>query len=118
MPAPPYAAIGIYKPGENHPSLMCFENKVVVFDHAEMAKQALPLLGNGRICCWDTDGETVFFTPIEPDGINRACVLTNYDVYNLPPGLPVLSETKLMAWKHHIIWSEWWEKQKQERRLD
>ena len=105
--APPYAAIAVYHAADSNASLLCdSEQKVIIFDHAEMAKDFLPILGNGRISTWTTDGEGICFTPIDPEGINRAVVLTPYDIYNLPPGCPVLSETRSIAWKNHVIWTE------------
>ncbi len=45
MSRPSFAAIGIYAPGQSKPSLMSANSRVIVFDHAEQARQYLPLLG-------------------------------------------------------------------------
>lgn len=104
--APSYAAIGIYPPGDSKPSLLSKHNKVIVFDTPQMAKEFLPILGDGRLEHWSPDGESVSFTPILPNGVNRAVILTDYDVYNLPPGTPVRSESRLLEWRHHIHWGQ------------
>ena len=94
MSAPPaYAAIGIYQSGQTKPSLMSVQGKIVVFDHAAQARDYVPLLGGGRVTRW-SGGETAYWLPMEPTGVNRACILTEYDPYCLPPGMPVSSETQ------------------------
>jgi hypothetical protein len=106
MSAPGYAVIAIYPPGALHPSLLSKNNKVIVFDTPAMAREFLPILGEGRICYFSGDGESVTFAPVDPKGVNRASVLTHYDVYNLPPGTPVRSETKGREWKRHIHYGQ------------
>jgi hypothetical protein len=101
MKPPPHAVIGIYGPGQTRPALMSSNGRVVVFDHAAQARQYLPLLGAGRPTRWSSRDE-VYWLPLDPEGINRACVITEYDPYNLPPGLPVRSETRGREWRHHI----------------
>ena len=93
MSTPPaYAAIGIYQPGQTKPSLMSVQGKIVVFDHAAQARDYLPLLGGGRVTRW-SGAETAYWLPLDPNGVNRACILTGYDPYSLPPGMPVSSES-------------------------
>jgi len=104
MGHPDYAAVGIYRSGQARPSLLSANGKVIVFDTPQMARHVLPLLGGGRIAAWDADKETVCFTPIDPQGVNRACILTGYDPYHLPAGLPLRSETRLRAWRNHVMW--------------
>ncbi len=106
MAAPGYAVIGIFKSGNDKPSLMSYEGRVIVFDHPQQARDYLPLLGNGRITQW-ADCDTVSWMPLDPDGVNRAVIITEYDVYNLPPGHIVRSEVKSMAWVRHMPWAEW-----------
>ena len=106
--APGYAAVGIYLPGSDRPTLMSANGRVIVFDTPEVARHFLPLLGGGRPGCWDTEEETICFAPIDRDGVNRACILTGYDPYNLPPGLPVRSETRQKEWRRHVHWAHWW----------
>ena len=99
--APSYAAIGIYQPGQTKPSLMSVKGRIVVFDHPSQAADYLPLLGGGRVTQW-VDGENAFWLPLDPRGTNRACIITDYDPYGLPPGMPVPSETRGKEWKGHI----------------
>ena len=100
--APPMAAVAIYKPGSDNPSLMSNgRGQVLVWDHAEQARHWLPLFGCGRVTTWSADRETAFFHPIDPHGINRVAIVTDYDPFNLPPGMPVLSEAHGRAWKYH-----------------
>ena len=103
--APGYAVIGIYKPGKRGPQVMSHNNKIIVFDTPDVARQFIPLLGAGRMASWGLE-DHIYWHPIDPDGINHACVLTDYDVYNLPP--PFISESLYLSWKHHIIWSDWY----------
>lgn len=102
MSAPPsYAAIGIYQSGQTKPSLMSVQGKIVVFDHVAQARDYVPLLGGGRVTRWE-GGETAYWLPMELTGVNRACILTEYDPYCLPPGLPVSSETHGREWRGHV----------------
>ena len=101
MSHPPFAAIGLYAPGQSKPSLMSARGRVIVFDHAEQARQYLPLLGGGRPTRWQ-DRERAFWLPLRQAGVNRACILTDYDPYALPPGLPVRSETRGREWRDHV----------------
>lgn len=105
MSNPGYAVIGVYAPGSQKPTLMSANQRVIVFDTPQIAKQIMPLLGNGRICHLSKDNETATFSPLDPQGVNRAVVLTGYDPYDLPPGAPVRSETRLQEWKRHVMWS-------------
>lgn len=106
MSAPGYAVIGIYRPGQSQPSLMSHHGRVIVFDTPEMARNYLPQLGGGRPTRWK-DRDTAYWLPLQPKGVNRAVVLTDYDVYNLPPGAPIRSETRGRDWQRHVIWSQW-----------
>ena len=98
---PAYAAIGIYRPGQAKPSLMSVQGKIVVFDHAGQARDHLPLLGGGRVTRWE-GVETAYWLPLDLNGVNRACILTGYDPYNLPPGMPIQSETRSREWRGHV----------------
>jgi hypothetical protein len=105
--APPYAVIAVYHAGEDNASVLCdYADKIIVFDHVESARQFLPLLSNGRIVSWGADNESACFLPINENGVNRAVIISPYDVYNLPPNAPALSETRSMGWKNHVIWTE------------
>lgn len=101
MSLPAHAVIGIYLAGQTRPTLMSAHGRVVVFDHAMQARQYLPLLGRGRPTRWASPDEA-YWLPLAPEGVNRACVITEYDPYNLPPGLPVRSETRGREWRDHI----------------
>lgn len=105
---PGYAAIGIYAPGADRPALMSANGRVILFDTPAVARSFLPALGGGRRDLWAADGETVCFAPLDPRGVNRACVLTGYDPYNLPPGLPVRSEVRSREWRGHVHYAAWW----------
>ena len=98
---PGFAAIGIYLPGRTRPSLMSVAGRVVVFDHAAQAADYLPLLGGGRVTHW-ADGETVCWSPLDLQGVNRACILREYNPYSLPPGLAIPSETRGKEGRHHV----------------
>lgn len=80
---------------------MSVEGMVVVFDHAQQAADYMPLLGGGRVTRWQ-DAETAYWLPLDVNGVNRACILRDYDPYNLPPGLPVQSEAHGREWRQHI----------------
>ena len=101
MSLPLFAAIGIYRAGSSRPSLMSVGGKIVVFDHAVQARQYAPLLGGGRVTRWQ-DAETAYWLPLDVNGVNRVCIVTDYDPYSLPPGLPVLSETHGREWRGHV----------------
>lgn len=118
MSAPAYAAIGIYLAGKDRPTLMTANGKVILFDTPGVAKDFLPIVGGGRLPSLSADGEEVCFLPIDPDGVNRACVLTGYDPYNLPPGLPIRSETRGLDWRSHIHWAAWWRDPAQRRPVE
>lgn len=103
-----YIAIGVYKAGSDSASLLAASNRqIILFDTKLIAQQFLPLLGLGRSYIWGADGESIFFLPIDPTGVNHYDILTGYDPYNLPPGMPdgIRSETKGREWKHHIHWA-------------
>ncbi len=102
---PGYAVIGIYPPGKDKPQLMSANGRVLIYDTPEIAKQVLPMLGNGRRALLSADGERVSFIPIDPKSVNRAVVLTGYDPYNLPAGMGFRSEARLQEWRRHIMWS-------------
>jgi hypothetical protein len=105
---PGYAAVGIYLAGEDRPTLMSANGRVIVFDTPVVARNFLPVLGAGRHDVWDLASERVWFTPIDPRGVNRAVILTDYDPYNLPPGLPIRSEVRHREWRNHVHYSAWW----------
>lgn len=118
-----YCAIGIYLIGHENPSLMRAARddadgepgKVVLFDTITMAREWIPQLSLGRPCVWSRNKETITFR-LPPDvmqvgpanyGYDKACIITDYDPYNLPSGMPadLKSEVLGMAWKCHIMWS-------------
>lgn len=100
-----YAVVGIYPLGGGKPQLMTSHGKIVLFDTREIAQGVIPLLGAGRRYTWSADGDTITFLEVDPAGVNRAVILTEYDPYDLPPGMPVPSETRLMDWRNHVMWS-------------
>ena len=102
-----YVAVGITVFGKTDVSLLSANGQIVLFDTVAIAQQFLPLLGTGRSPVWSAGGEEVTFLPLQPNTISRAVILTGYDPYHLPAGMPlgVRSETAGKAWKSHIMWS-------------
>ena len=105
MPSPGFAAIGIYH-SDDRLTLLSSGGRVIVFDTPAVARHFLPALRPGAIDYWSADVETVWFSPIAPGYINRAAIITNYDPYNLPPGLPVCSEVHAQEWRRHVYWND------------
>lgn len=107
--APKYCAVGIYVAGAKEPRLMMASGKVILFDTLAIAQQVLPLIGGGRFSHWSDDRESIGWTPIEAEGVNRCDILTGYDPYRLPAGLPghLRSETAGKEWHSHVMWSHW-----------
>jgi len=104
---PKYCAVGIYLVGESNPIVMMTNRKVVLFDTKVIAQQFMPQLGDGRFTNWSPDGEYLFFHPLVTEGFNKICVITDWDPYRLPAGMPdhIRSETPGREWRHHIMWS-------------
>lgn len=105
-----YCALRVYVDGKSCLYTVPVEGapqgfRVVVFDTPNCARAFLPHLGKGRITQWSLDMETATWS-FRLGAINRADILTGYDVYNLPGGLPVTSETHSMAWKEHVRWAQ------------
>lgn len=116
-----YVVIGLYPSGAAHSAgpvdpaeaassgarLMAVDGKIVLFDTVEIAQQWIPQLGMGRQTHFSRDGETAYWTPMDPNGINRAVLLTGYNPHSLPPNMPggILSETLGREWRHHVMWS-------------
>lgn len=107
MPDTKYCAVGVYDGQGDKPVLMSTGGKVIVFDTKSIAQETLPILANGRDWAWDATGEHLWFFPLDEDKVNHLCIFTDYDVYNLPAGLPVVSESRGLDWKRHIIWTLW-----------
>lgn len=110
-----YCAVAVRVAGRDSWSMWTnAEGKVVVFDNIIVARDHLPRFRNaagGHLTLWSEDGETLYFLKpdrsIPTEGIVSATILTEYDVYNLPPNSPVASETRLKAWKRHIMVHDW-----------
>lgn len=81
------------------------DSRVIVFDTVAQAQQYLPRLGNGRPTRW-RGPEEAFWIPGTAEeftlGVNRAVIVTEYDPYNIPAGLPILSEVRSREWRHHV----------------
>lgn len=111
MPIPPFAIICIYPPGQSDPTPITVNGKLVIFDHAEQARNYIYLFGNSRETVFDTL-DSVHWTPLKFDQPNRALIVTEYDPYNAPANWDatkhdgtkyrIRSETHGMEWKHHI----------------
>lgn len=88
---------------------MSSNGRVIVFDTREVAKNFLPMLGGGRPTTWKADGESCYWLPVEKNALSRACVVTGYDPYDAPAGIPgIRSEAHGMEWRCHIMWSHWY----------
>jgi hypothetical protein len=98
---PVYSVIGVWFQGEEHATLLAMDDKILVFDTPQMARDYLPRLGSGRRTLWDGE-DNVCWAELTPDGINRAVVLWDYDPYDAPYGR---SESRLHEWQHHVIWT-------------
>jgi len=92
--------IGVWFRGEEHPTLLSANDRIIVFDTPQMARDFMPRLGGGRPTCWK-DADSAYWPILTKTGINRAVVLWNYDPYNAPNGR---AESRLHEWQHHIIW--------------
>ncbi len=104
-----YCVVGFYKPGESRVSLISSNGKVIVFDTPLLAYEIVNTnFRDQRSMIWDSKKEQAYLIPVLPDRINRYVLITPYDIYNLPPGLPIKSETRNMAWKYHVHWAQWW----------
>ncbi|WP_395089299.1 hypothetical protein [Armatimonas sp.] len=102
-----YVAVAWYPWGKTSASLLAVSGKIVLFDTKQIAREFLPILGQGRASSWSADGETLVFTPVDPKGINRCALVTQYDPYDLPAQMPnaIRSETRLMPWRSHIMFT-------------
>lgn len=107
-----YAAIAIRMAGKEYEmlSLLCdVNNKIVVFDNLEVARNVLPALRSG-VPVWVDNSESVYWTDhggvIPTSGLVCASIIWPYPIYDLPPNHPKPSETKQRDWKYHIIWTE------------
>lgn len=102
-----YVACAWYPWGSTKASLLAVGGKIVLFDTKQIAREFLPILGQGRVGSWSADGETLSFTPLDPRGMNQCILVTDYDPYNLPAQMPggILSETRLKEWRSHIMFS-------------
>jgi hypothetical protein len=101
-----YCAVSWYRHGQETPSLFTVDNKVIIFDTLAIAQNFLPILGDGRTPVWNAAGDVLCFLEIDPKGMNKLEIITDYDVYDLPAGMPpgIRSETKTQEWKYHIHW--------------
>lgn len=102
-----YVAVGWYPWGKTSASLLAVGGKIVLFDTKQIAREFLPILGQGRIPSWSADGETLSFTPIDPRGMNKMVLVTEYNPYDLPAQMPdgIRSETHGKEWRNHIMFS-------------
>ena len=104
-----YCAIALFIVGKADPVWLQDDGKIVIFDTVANAQDMLELMAEGRQTLWYQNGEECCYQPIFPQvgKTNRALIVTGYDVYNVPALHAVGSETKGMAWKHHIHWGHW-----------
>jgi hypothetical protein len=102
-----YCAVAVYPTGSRSAQILSVGGRVVLFDTLEIARNFLPQLGTGRHTLWSGDGETAFWPELDAQGISRADVVTGYDPYQLPGGMPrgIASETRGREWRCHVMWS-------------
>jgi len=101
-----YCVIGLYLNGKERPSLASDgDGRPIVFDTKENAQDILPVIGEHRPCVWNDAGDRVTWTIIEPGKPSRAVIIEDYDPYDAPSGINVLSETHGMDWRHHSHWT-------------
>lgn len=103
-----YVVLGTYACGSRSARLLAVKGRVVLFDTVAIAQQFLPYLGMGRRTCFSPDGESVHWLPLDMTGINRADIITGYDPYDVPVGMPegIRSESRRHEWRHHVMFSE------------
>ena len=97
-----YCVFGVYPFGSDKASLASVHGRVIVADTQEQARSYAPLFGGDRLTVWDEAEETCWFTPLDPNGLSRVCILTGYDPHHTPPNAPVLSETVGKEWRRHV----------------
>lgn len=109
---PAYAALALFHVGRDTPQLMSdAKGRVVVFDTEDHARHFAPLLRDGCAALWNSAEDYLWW--VMPDGtlpaggLRGAAVVTDYDVYNLPPNHPVLSEARQRDWKRHVHYAAW-----------
>lgn len=107
-----FAIIGVKWAGhQGKTSPYAYERRLVLFDNAYTARNAVALLGGGRNSMWTPNGETITFSPIDPEGFNQIDILTPYDPYDVPNGFRhfgIYSEAHGRDWRHHVLWSAVW----------
>lgn len=102
-----YVALATYCTGSDAVRLLAAKGRIVLFDTVAIAQQFIPLLGMGRTSFWSKDGESITWMPLDPNGFNRAVILTGYDPYHTPAGMPddIRSEARGREWKSHVMFS-------------
>lgn len=105
-----YAVVGVYwAHSPDSCRILSVDGKIVIFDTPEMASDFLERLSGGRNTFYNSDREIAVYSPINPNGYNRASVLTGYDPYDVPYNVKnavgVNSEAKNLDWRWHIHWS-------------
>lgn len=104
-----YCAVAIYLVGKAEPTWLHAGGKIVVFDTKANAQDVIELLAEGRQTRWDISGEKAYYEPLTSvrGKINRALIVTEYDIFNLPAGHATRSETRGKAWRYHVHWGHW-----------
>ena len=105
-----YCAIGVTYPGKDSVQLIAVEGMVPIWDNLITAQSFAEYMGHGRVGKWSIDKETYTFMDVVPEGYSSVVVVTNYDPYNVPTGWVVPSEVKLTDWKHHVHYTNVYEK--------
>lgn len=105
-----YCAIALYAVGKAEPFWLQQDGRIIIFDSKANAQDIIELMSEGRDTNWSQNGEDATYWPLsgQRGKVNRSLVITGYDVYNVPAGHAVPSETKGLSWKHHIHWAHWY----------
>lgn len=103
-----YCAVACYYNGRQAPVWLHDKGKIIVFEIKAQAEDILELMADGRDTIWDAKMESCCYQPLLGIGhCNRAVIITDYDIYNLPAQHAVRSETRGKAWTGHVLVGHW-----------
>jgi hypothetical protein len=87
---------------EDSYSILSSDDKIILFDSLEIARNTIPYLAEGRRYFWNEEKDILKFSPYLIGYINEINIILGYDPFLAPYGK---SETRLMPWKNHIMWN-------------